>query len=230
MFIRYYDKCIICEKKFYIGEKGNGIKCNPGKVCEECKPYYIRANSEKNRLGTEIDYKYIKKLLMQNKCTYCGRTLTWEEKEIEHKIPVCKGGTNKNDNLCLSCEACNGEKGNMSYYEYLRFRKTHPFNASNKKALLDLITKHELITTEVDYKIGVEQRKIKNPVIKNKVIRDSNNRIIGIRKVIVDTEDIEIKTKITETHLTEWGEVYNAACKLFGKEPIEESISYETVK
>ena len=59
------------------------------------------------------------------KCVYCGRDdvpLT-----IDHKIPVEKGGTDDEGNLCACCRKCNRKKGDMSpeeWEEYLKARKT----------------------------------------------------------------------------------------------------------
>lgn len=43
-------------------------------------------------------------------CQYCGRKAPEVELEIDHLIPVAKGGTDDFDNLITSCEDCNGGK------------------------------------------------------------------------------------------------------------------------
>jgi len=46
------------------------------------------------------------------RCEYC-QTSEWLngiEGEIDHIIPRVEGGTNRSDNLCLACTACNGYK------------------------------------------------------------------------------------------------------------------------
>jgi len=71
--------------------------------------------------------KYIRKILFesQDKCYYCGCRVHEREKDllpiaaIDHKTPLSRGGTNCIDNLVLSCEKCNGEKGNLTAEEYL---------------------------------------------------------------------------------------------------------------
>lgn len=45
-------------------------------------------------------------LCFQVKCE-CSK----EEATLEHKIPVVKGGSNRNDNLALAHEKCNTEHG-----------------------------------------------------------------------------------------------------------------------
>lgn len=227
MFIRFYNKCVMCDKVYYEEDK---VGCTyPSKTCPGCRKYYDRAKSVQYRLNEPVDYKYIRQLLMQNKCTYCGRELTWKEKEIEHKTPISKGGGNDNNNLCLSCPDCNGEKGDMTYSEYMAYRKKNPCNASNKKVLLNLLSQHTLLATEEHFEVGIENRKLKTPITKNKIIKDDNGKMIGLRKVIIDTEPVSVKIKVSETHLTEWGEVYNAVCKLFGKELLTEQTESEVI-
>lgn len=44
-------------------------------------------------------------------CRYCGRKATEVILEIDHIIPVSKGGTNDLNNLITSCRDCNRGKG-----------------------------------------------------------------------------------------------------------------------
>lgn len=43
-------------------------------------------------------------------CRYCGRRSDEVKLELDHVIPVSKGGTNDRDNLATSCEDCNAGK------------------------------------------------------------------------------------------------------------------------
>jgi hypothetical protein len=45
------------------------------------------------------------------KCVYCGRTAQETTLEIDHVIPVSKGGTNAERNLVTACSECNLGKG-----------------------------------------------------------------------------------------------------------------------
>lgn len=40
-------------------------------------------------------------------CVYCGRPA----REVDHVVPVAKGGTNTTHNLVAACRACNRRKG-----------------------------------------------------------------------------------------------------------------------
>ena len=45
-------------------------------------------------------------------CYYCSVSLKNRRTNVEHVIPMSRGGTNKAKNLLLPCGPCNKEKGN----------------------------------------------------------------------------------------------------------------------
>lgn len=51
-----------------------------------------------------------KRKLQQDKCFYCYRELKGGG-DVEHKIPLSRGGSNWPANICLSCRKCNLDKG-----------------------------------------------------------------------------------------------------------------------
>lgn len=57
-----------------------------------------------------------------NKCAYCGLLLfNLDGKftgERDHRVPICRGGTDKIENIVPSCRACNLHKSTMTYIEY----------------------------------------------------------------------------------------------------------------
>lgn len=50
-------------------------------------------------------------------CYYCGKTLT--EWQIDHKIPLSRGGSNFPANTCIACPECNLEKRAKPFWEFL---------------------------------------------------------------------------------------------------------------
>ena len=52
------------------------------------------------------------------KCFYCGKTVSGFE--VEHMLPKSKGGSNRIDNLTLSCHDCNEKKGTLTAEEFIR--------------------------------------------------------------------------------------------------------------
>ena len=51
-------------------------------------------------------------------CTYCGYRGTRRTLEVDHRIPVARGGSDDSANLVTACWSCNREKGTMTEYEY----------------------------------------------------------------------------------------------------------------
>lgn len=49
-------------------------------------------------------------------CAYCNSALATE---IDHVIPVTRGGTNESDNLVAACRRCNARKNNKTAEEFL---------------------------------------------------------------------------------------------------------------
>ena len=60
--------------------------------------------------GTLQGYEIREYLLEKfgRKCSYCGKQNT--PLEVEHIIPKSRGGSNRVDNLCISCRTCNQKK------------------------------------------------------------------------------------------------------------------------
>jgi len=64
------------------------------------------------------------------KCHYCEADITFYRKranslEVEHRIPISRGGTDKMDNLVAACKSCNRLKRNLTDAEFLaKFAKS----------------------------------------------------------------------------------------------------------
>lgn len=54
----------------------------------------------------------------KRKCFYCGKTVS--NFEVEHMLPKSRGGSNRIDNLTLSCHDCNEKKGTLTAEEFIR--------------------------------------------------------------------------------------------------------------
>jgi 5-methylcytosine-specific restriction endonuclease McrA len=61
-------------------------------------------------------------------CAYCG--IKDVPLQVEHIHPKSRGGSNRESNLCIACEACNQAKGSMSISEFL---------AGNSKVLAKIL-------------------------------------------------------------------------------------------
>lgn len=215
----------MCDKMFYEPLKNGCIP--PAKSCPDCRKYFDRAQCVKSRVEGDVDYKFIRQLLDRDTCEYCGKKLSWEEREIEHKIPVNKGGNNNNTNLCISCVQCNHEKGDMTYDEYMEFRKSLMFTSSERKFILDMISRHNLLYKTEYVDEFIEERDSDEPIVKNKTIKDVKGKATGLRKVFVYTSTMKISRKVVETRLTDWGKMYNIMCRAFNKKQLKKSTEYE---
>jgi len=55
-----------------------------------------------------------------NTCAYCGESPEEGELlEIEHLIPLSRGGYHRLENVVPACPSCNKRKGSMTYEEFL---------------------------------------------------------------------------------------------------------------
>jgi len=62
-------------------------------------------------------------------CQFCGRTPPQVVLEVDHIVPVCKGGANSIDNLTTACFDCNRGKGATSLEKV-------PLSVTDKAAIL----------------------------------------------------------------------------------------------
>lgn len=55
------------------------------------------------------------------KCIYCGVELKPEETQIEHVLPLSKGGRHNVDNISLACRDCNYLKNSRNGEDFMKF-------------------------------------------------------------------------------------------------------------
>lgn len=51
-------------------------------------------------------------------CAYCGKTLKYEDMQVDHLIPVYRGGKDTFDNYMPACRACNYYKKTFTLEEF----------------------------------------------------------------------------------------------------------------
>lgn len=90
-----------------------------------------RSNERRIRATERVPWsKGLKQQLMrrQNKtCVYCGHRRTAPSFDIDHIIPVVRGGSNEVSNLQVICKPCNQRKGLQTDEEFrIRYRRLVP--------------------------------------------------------------------------------------------------------
>lgn len=129
-------KCLRCNGEFET--QGHGKYCGSlkeGVGCARFMRYLWSKNwTERNReLKRELDRKYSRKKLDNNRmrfspfrtrftifmrdnfsCQYCGMRAPETILEVDHKIPISKGGKDLLENYVTSCRDCNLGKGNLT--------------------------------------------------------------------------------------------------------------------
>ena len=69
----------------------------------------------------------------KRKCFYCRKIVS--DFEVEHMIPKARGGSNRIDNLTLSCHDCNEKKGTLTAEEFIQQTLSAKKAASKLKQL-----------------------------------------------------------------------------------------------
>ncbi|MBX3002115.1 MAG: HNH endonuclease [Caldilineaceae bacterium] len=68
----------------------------------------------RSRIPTSVEQQV--RQAAQNRCGYClsPQRLVMARLEIEHIVPISKGGSDEESNLWLACPLCNRHKGNRT--------------------------------------------------------------------------------------------------------------------
>jgi len=80
------------------------------------------------------DYETLRRIYRKTngRCRYCGKKLAWKNYgrpwaraawEVDHSIPISRGGTDHLNNLFPACIRCNREKRDMTGTEFKRYLK-----------------------------------------------------------------------------------------------------------
>ena len=67
-----------------------------------------------------------------DKCYYCGCELTDKNRTLDHMYPRRWGGVSIPENLVPSCKSCNQDKKDMSYDQFMQYRKLKTKKAKEK--------------------------------------------------------------------------------------------------
>lgn len=87
----------------------------PDKIRANCLNYQSRKRGAEGKHTVEDIAAQLE--TQDGMCFYCGIRL-YEEYEVDHYIPLTKGGSNNPDNLVCACPSCNSSKNNHLYSEW----------------------------------------------------------------------------------------------------------------
>jgi 5-methylcytosine-specific restriction endonuclease McrA len=60
-------------------------------------------------------------------CAYCERSLA-DAYQVEHMVPLSRGGRNDWTNVAVTCAACNRSMGAFTVEEFFDLRQANPTN------------------------------------------------------------------------------------------------------
>lgn len=114
--------CVECGVVFF-ATRVNRVICS-----ESCRRDRARAVGRRNfhRRRAAVSYRYtqrdIDRLLARHRglCAYCGEN---EATEIDHVVPIARGGVDGISNLLPSCQSCNRAKTDKLLSEWRHGRK-----------------------------------------------------------------------------------------------------------
>ena len=126
------------ERKRYLEKCGRGLiqphrKLNiKADTSYEYHKIWRSLNGEKRKLAKhkrralevsalgEVSFNIEEKLLLGQSglCMYCDKPLI--EQQLEHMIPLARGGMHDDSNLCLSCPDCNRRKHTKTAEEFMK--------------------------------------------------------------------------------------------------------------
>lgn len=73
--------------------------------------------------GGAVSTASAERLSIASTCAYCGDLFdpfsVAKRKTVDHVIPLCRGGTNADDNLLACCHRCNSQKGSLLLSEWI---------------------------------------------------------------------------------------------------------------
>lgn len=105
--------------------RNHSDKCNESnqrwlnKNPEKKREYSQRRKARKQNAVGQFNAEDIQTLYVsqQGKCWWCECELNGKY-EIDHRIPLSRGGTNNANNLCLTCRTCNRSKNDKLPHEW----------------------------------------------------------------------------------------------------------------
>ena len=97
----------------------------------------IDANKRREKINNisdgSITPDFLKELYwgQNRRCNYCGCKLTYKNRNLDHILPISRGGMNTSDNVHWVCVGCNSSKHNKTEEEWFQWLKNNPSERSD---------------------------------------------------------------------------------------------------
>lgn len=116
-------RCVPCRYKYAKGTNGGNYKDG----MYGTKEYKKAWGHTRRKQGGKLSHKTLQMVYEDNikrygtlTCYLCNQTIAFGKDSLEHKIPLCRGGTNEYRNLAVACRSCNSKKHDKTEEEYRR--------------------------------------------------------------------------------------------------------------
>lgn len=176
--------------------------------------------AERKPLSKKIRFEVFKRDSFT--CQYCGRMAPDVILEVDHIIPVAKGGTNKITNLITSCHDCNSGKSDreLSDDSVIKRQQAQMLILAQKKEQLEMMAKwrEKLDDLENEQVKLIESYTRKLWGLKNKSLSDRG--IKSVKKWLKDYTYLELTNAVSElSNQYDTEEIQNNLDKFFFKIP-----------
>lgn len=130
---KHREKRLVKQKKYYQANKQKIKEINKQYRIKNKESIYLNNRKRKKLLNQYDNIKQIEinNLLIKfnNKCFYCLTDVkSGYNLHLDHKIPLCKGGSHTIQNLAPSCKTCNLRKGRKNSEEFTEQLKKEAMN------------------------------------------------------------------------------------------------------
>lgn len=78
-----------------------------------------RAGAEGRHNGRDIIELYD---MQDRRCGYCGMPIIGLDYQVDHIVPLSRGGSDWPENLLIACQTCNGNKATKTLEEWMKIR------------------------------------------------------------------------------------------------------------
>lgn len=119
---RFLKKCKTCLKVKSL-ESFNQRQAK----CKECQAIYVslKGNREKRKTWiSETDDGTLSNEVLRNmyaeakNCLICEEEIKWRDKNLDHIVPLSKGGAHSIKNVMVICKDCNTKKSNKDFLDF----------------------------------------------------------------------------------------------------------------